>query len=239
MYAVAPNIYDGHSVVDVKAPLGATLLSRQPKSDTKAALREAQRRWLAFVLASDPQRRTLSEIARGAGLTPATLNRFMNKEGHAGVLDALTIRRVAEATGVPPAADIADGAAGLAEEAYPYVASPADRTAKVVQLLTEGRPGIDPWVLRTRALEGAGYFPGDLVILDTHARPRAGDAVCAQVYDLSRMRAETIWRLYEPPYLVAASFDRDLRKPLLVDNDRVLIRGRIKAVVRISELTSA
>jgi transcriptional regulator with XRE-family HTH domain len=76
-----------------------------------------------------------------------------------------------------------------------------------------------------RALEGLGYLPGDIVIVDLDRKPAPGDVVCAQVYDLGRSEPETVMRIYEPPVLVAASFDEQLRRPLMVDDARVKIEG--------------
>jgi hypothetical protein len=36
-------------------------------------------------------------------------------------------------------------------------------------------------------------------------------------------------RLYGPPFLIAASLDEHLRKPLVVDDERVIIKGVLLA----------
>lgn len=51
------------------------------------------------------------------------------------------------------------------------------------------------------------------------------------VYDRTG-RAETIFRLYEDPFLVAATLDKGLMKPHLIDNDRVVVRGVVIASFR-------
>jgi SOS-response transcriptional repressor LexA len=86
-------------------------------------------------------------------------------------------------------------------------------------------------VLRSRSLESAGYMPGDILMVDLNGRPEPGDVVCAQIYDRSG-KAETIFRIYEHPFLVAATLDGRLMKPHLVDNDRVVIRGVVIASLR-------
>ena len=53
----------------------------------------------------------------------------------------------------------------------------------------------------------------------------SGDVVCAQVYDWSTGRAETVFRIFEPPYLVSASSDPQFLRPLVVDDDKVHIKG--------------
>jgi len=92
-------------------------------------------------------------------------------------------------------------------------------------------PGVDPWVMKSRALEHAGYLPGDILIVDLNAKPQDGDAVCAQIYDRNG-KTETAFRIYEYPFLIAASADPDLRRPVLVDNERASIRGVVMASIR-------
>src|SRR5947209_1043302 len=83
----------------------------------------------------------------------------------------------------------------------------------------------------TRIAKELGIAPSTLTRLlksetpTADRRPEAGGAVGAQVYDWRRAAAETVMRLYEPPYLVAASLDEGLRRPLVVDNEQVIIKG--------------
>jgi len=193
-------------------------------SESRQRLAEAQRAWLQRVTRDTGL--TLTEIARKAGKHHTTLTNFMNKPDR-GPLNPLTITLVAEATGVPASAEARGTPApeGLAEEAEPYLAGSESPLDLAVRALVAARPGVDPWRLRTHALEDAGYLMDDIVIVDLNATPRAGDAVCAQLYDWPRGRAETIWRIFEPPYLVTATNDPALRKPILVDDDRVVIKG--------------
>jgi SOS-response transcriptional repressor LexA len=81
-------------------------------------------------------------------------------------------------------------------------------------------------------MEDAGYMPGDILIVDLNAEPERGDCVCAQLYRWQVGTAETIFRIYEEPYLLAATRHPDLRKPLLVDNDRVVIKGVVTEILR-------
>ena len=106
--------------------------------------------------------------------------------------------------------------------------------ANVVHALYPGRhPAANVWQIRGPALELAGYLDDDLVIVDLNRiEARAGDVVCAQIYDAQRATAHTIIRIYEPPYLIAMSNDPAYRKPELVDEDRVVIKGLIVASFR-------
>lgn len=210
----------------------ASLPSRAGKSEAMRALRVAQQRYLETVRARSGL--SYSEIGRRAGVSPTTVTRFMNGEGE-GTLATLTISQIADAVGVP-ATGAALGTAmdGVAEsEAEPYLASASHSpTEQAIEALRRGRNAADPWVLRTRALEDAGYLPGDLVIVDLNATAIAGDAVCAQVYDWDKMRAETVFRIFEEPYLVGASRDPAFRKPMLVDGKSVIIKGVVTELLR-------
>lgn len=103
---------------------------------------------------------------------------------------------------------------------------------RAIDALIGDRPATDPWTLHTRALEGIGYLPGDILIVSLNMTPNAGQVVCAQEYRWSEGKADTIFRIYEPPYIVAASSEAAFRKPLLVDNDRVVIKGVVIASIR-------
>ncbi|MFG1300335.1 hypothetical protein V5F49_11130 [Xanthobacter sp. V3C-3] len=208
--------------------------TRSAKSEAMRTLREAQQRYLETVKARTGF--SFSEIGRRAKLSPTTVTRFMNGEGE-GTLATLTISQIAEASGVPATgAALGTSLDGVSDnEAEPYVASaPATRAPieQAIEALRGGRNAADPWVLRTRALEDAGYLPGDVVIVDLSATPVAGDAVCAQVYDWEKMRAETVFRIFEEPYLVGASRDPAFRKPMLVDGKSVVIKGVVTDLVR-------
>jgi hypothetical protein len=172
-----------------------------------------------------------TRIAMDLGIAPSTLTRLLNApEGSTATLHALTLRKLQDYSGIPPPfggdPSASQGYRGFGEDAVPFDAKGADpAVSAALKALIGGRKAADPWTIRTRALERIGYLPGDIVIVDLGRRPEAGDAVCAQVYDWRRADAETVMRLYEPPYLVAASLDEGLRRPLVVDNERVVIKG--------------
>jgi len=119
------------------------------------------------------------------------------------------------------------GSRGLAEDAVRFDAESADPTVSAaITALIGDRQAAVAWTIRTRALECIGYLPGDIVIVDLGRQPARGDVVCAEVYSLGRQDAEMVMRIYEPPILAAASFDEQvLRRPLMVDDARVTIKG--------------
>ncbi len=125
---------------------------------------------------------------------------------------------------------------GFQEDAAPYRSGSGDPLTLAVQALIAGRANADPWVIKSRSLELAGYLPGDVVVVDLGREAALGDAVCAQVnIDYQRGSAETVMRIYEragaTEILVAASMDDRLRQPIALD-ERAAIKGVIVGMVR-------
>jgi len=197
-----------------------------PRADqeTSRLHREYVRRVVEYM------RKPPTRIAKELGIAASTLTRLLKaSDSSTATLHARTLTKLHEYSGIPP---IFGGdpsvpvPRGFAEDAVPFDAKTADpAVSAAIKALIGGRKAADPWTIRTRALERIGFLPGDIVIVDLGRRPEAGDAVCAQVYDWRRAAAETVMRLYEPPYLVAASLDEGLRRPLVVDNEQVIIKG--------------
>ncbi|MDE2579986.1 MAG: hypothetical protein KGL46_14375, partial [Hyphomicrobiales bacterium] len=89
------------------------------------------------------------------------------------------------------------------------------------------------WRIENRALELAGYIPGDIVLIDQAAAARDGDTVIAQIYDFDIGDARTRIRRYDGVYLTTATMDAALaERPLPVDGERVVIVGRIVRMFR-------
>lgn len=179
--------------------------------------------------------RSLSQIATDAGIAPTTLyNKLRPDDPGISTLNASVIERIVRHHKVPGpgGAPMPPGVLvrGLAEDATPYTAGdPDDPLTAAVLALVAGRNAIDPWVFKTRALELDGFMPGDIVLVDLNASPRPGDAVCAQVYDWPRMKAETVMRVFERAsaieLLLPRSLDPSFGPPLQVDGERVIIKG--------------
>ncbi|WGD31305.1 hypothetical protein AncyloWKF20_05625 [Ancylobacter sp. WKF20] len=203
-------------------------------SETKQQLRDLHKEWVTTL------ERTLgmkpSKIAHEAGLSDTTLTRIF-WEDYAGTLSQMTIAKVKARFSVPgPGEGQASGAMlgfGEGEQVSFSNDNAGDANlGRIVEAMRDGRNAVEPWRIHSRALEDEGIRPGDIVMVDLNGTPQAGDAVCAQVYDLRRGTAETVFRIFEPPFLVAASSDPSLRRPLLVDNERVLIMGVVVGSVR-------
>lgn len=203
---------------------------------TPSSLKTAQlhRDWLRMIAERSGQ--SLTAIADEIGVARSTLTRPLKKDDPGtSTLNARTIDKIVAFTGLPPPGSAAPPVArkptrGLAEsDAAPYVMEPRDPLGAAVQALIAGRNGIDPWTIKSRALELAGYLPGDVVLVDLNGTPKPGDAVCAQIYDWPRMKAETVMRVYEqaPPValLVSRSLDPTVQQPVVIDGERVLVKG--------------
>jgi hypothetical protein len=173
-----------------------------------------------------------TRVGSGEGtLAPSTLNRLMNDPDYPHALSSRTIEALAASAGVEPMVSPMGKPRGLAEsDATPFEAeqgSGDDMVDNTVRNLMRVGNGIAPMHISSRALDLAGYLPGDVVIVNLNETARAEDVVCAQVYDWSGGKAETVMRIYSPPYLVSASTDSSFIKPLVVDNDIVVIKGVI------------
>lgn len=199
-----------------------------PKNRSAVHSEESARHfaWVDWLLSKTGK--TDAALAKDAGLN---VNYIYRKRADGTVLGATQIRMLTEHYGLPgPDNYLLPGASGFSDEGTLFVVGAAGQDAsirQVIELALKGRPNAAPWVLNTRAMETAGYLIGDIVISDGAVPPVAGDAVVAQVYDIKSGTAETVFRILESPYLVAASTDPALRKPLLVDNERVIVMGTI------------
>jgi hypothetical protein len=159
-----------------------------------------------------------NRLANAIDVRPSTLTRFLNAPPREGrTLHAANIERITEATGIAPR--------GFRDDGEPFKAIGQSNLKRAIEALIGNRPAADAWTLRTNALELHGYLPGDLVIVDLSRAAKPGEVICAQIYDWKGMKAETVFRIYEPPYLLAASNDPRFRKPIHIDPEHVTIKG--------------
>lgn len=125
------------------------------------------------------------------------------------------------------------GAGLRSPEAVPYLVADGSAEAGLIAMLAPTAKRADLWVMHSRALDLAGILPGDMMVVDIgDAHARKGDIVCAQVHSRTSDEAETLFRIYEKPYLVALSSERRYAKPLQVDDNDVTIMGRVLASFR-------
>lgn len=211
---------------------------RPSRSEFQDAARKQQCDWLQSLKGKTGL--SMTEISRRAGLHPGTLNRFLNDDERGSTLHAQTITAVANAVGIAPPGGAPAGTEappvlrGLREsDAEPYNSESQPAIDRAIEALIADNPARAPWLLKSRALEVEGYKPGDILIVDLNATAKAGDIVCAQIYDWQNHAAtQTVFRVYEAPFLISAGYDRLDRKPRLVDGETVVIKGVVTDMVR-------
>ncbi|MCO5091969.1 hypothetical protein [Bosea sp. (in: a-proteobacteria)] len=174
------------------------------------------------------------KLAMGAKVDPSTLSRFANNEDVEHDLARKTIAGIERFSRIPYGAQAGGELLGAFadSEGAPYEIGRKSNDGRVdeqVRYICQSQSGLAPWTLTTRALEIFGYIPGDVLVVDSNAEPEDGDIVVAQNYDL---RTETVFRLYQKPYLLAGATDRIVRPPLVEDGRRVVIRGVVIAQYR-------
>ena len=144
------------------------------------------------------------------------------------------VGRIAQVGGIPPYQTepvVSPRGFSESETGHWQAGSDNDPMQEAVSAWRRGRNGVDAWVMRSRALENSGVLPGDVLVVDLNASPTDGDIVCAQLYNRAG-EVETAFRIYEKPFLVAASSDPAFRRPTLIDGDRAQIKGVVVASLR-------
>ncbi|PHS25507.1 MAG: hypothetical protein COA84_07700 [Robiginitomaculum sp.] len=112
-----------------------------------------------------------------------------------------------------------------------------EKYSVAVDALLAGDPNRSAWTLNTAALEGEAMRQGDILILDMAKDAVAGDIICAQIY--SGGDAQTVFRIYQPPFLLSATNIKSLRDPILIDNHRVKVVGVVTECLRQNKTVAA
>jgi transcriptional regulator with XRE-family HTH domain len=174
-----------------------------------------------------------TDLAKRAGLDPSTLSRFLSNPDDRHLLRPNTMRRIERVVGRSHSRPAGNnfplhhsGTEGFAEAEQVPSQGGASGVVEllVAQLSSDGHP-VDAWVLKSRALELAGYRPGDTVFVRLGESALKGDVVCAQIYDWQQRRAQTVFRIFDPPFLLAATTDLELMKPHEIKSENVAIKG--------------
>ncbi len=125
--------------------------------------------------------------------------------------------------------------AGYSEgDAIPWAPADDNRNLSIEKTARElgaAKPGVDIWKVESDAMMMAGFMPGDMMLVNTHAAlaARRGDTVLAQVYDHNAGSAITVLRRLEPPALISACADPAKWQPYIVDGNNVSIVGKVIA----------
>jgi transcriptional regulator with XRE-family HTH domain len=213
-------------------------IHRTPTIRVVHDLRQRQVDWVDAILSSRGW--SLSELASAAGIAPSTLTRWRNSTGNATggeTLSTATVAKIESAAGIRSyEMPTPDGRSFAESEAEPYEYRKGESPAgAMIAAIAGDRAGVDAWRLTSRSLDVRGYLPGDIVAVDLNEKPEAGDIVCAQVYDWTRGKAETVFRIYEAPVLVAASTDVRASRPYVIDEQHVVVKGVVIGLMRLPE----
>lgn len=177
---------------------------------------------------------SLSDLALRSGLAASTVTRYVNDgSGRVGITKK-TLDAISDFSGVPQ--HLMPGERRISSLSEPE-ASPLEGADQphpewvkhALAELREGRNAVDPWIMKSWALDLVGVLPGDILVVDLNQRPRAGDIVCAQLTDWTTNTVETVFRRYDPPFLTSHSSKLGPQKPEVVDDDRVTVRGVVIA----------
>ncbi|MBN9236107.1 MULTISPECIES: hypothetical protein [Phyllobacteriaceae] len=184
---------------------------------------EPWRRWLKRVVGSHGGP---SAIARLAEIPLQTLKNYMNGTTLKPNLDYL--RRIADSCAEPmdwlPEQGRADA---LPADFMPVNGDGSDVARYSGGTLTFGaRPqtGRSRWRVMSRAIELAGFLPGDILEFSATKKPRDGEPVVAEIRNSDGDLA-TVLRIYKPPFLMMHTADLavDMR-PIPIEAEDIVVR---------------
>jgi hypothetical protein len=170
------------------------------------------------------------QIGTRSGVAPSTVYRALDDDGDF-VMSFSIMSKISNAFNEPmPGAQGILARVGFGEgDLVRYEDPPGiEPRAKALGIKHLGR-----WKITSEALNIEGFKPGDVLDFDLSLPPERGDIVVAQVYDLKHGSAETVLRLFQPPYLLTRSSDPrvDVR-PLYVDGENVVVMGTFVSMQR-------
>ncbi|MER2536903.1 MAG: hypothetical protein ABTQ31_17255 [Rhizobiaceae bacterium] len=182
---------------------------------------------------------SLSELALSSKIAASTLTRYVNDKSGKLTITERSLDAVSSYSGIPK--NVIPGERrlpGFAEsETVPFDYSREEKTlpAWVAAAIREhkgARNGVEPWIMRSWALDQLGVLPGDILMIDQNKRAKAGDIVCVQISDHVTGRTETVMRRYDPPFITVHSAKLGPQRPDQVDDDRVVIMGVEDGIIR-------
>lgn len=92
--------------------------------------------------------------------------------------------------------------------------------------LKVGRNNVEEWRILGQSLTNLGFYPGDIVLVDSGEYARAGEPVLAMTIAEDGSR-RPVFRLNEKPFLMPSSSSPAYRTPLLIDDKAVIVVGPI------------
>lgn len=187
--------------------------------------RQIQLKWINAILEARKWR--ANRLATEAKIDPSALSRFLNDRTGKRTLNSYSIEKIETASGfvayeTEPSSKPSLSFSRNSGDLSSYETSGSIDVDRAVNAIVQGRNSVEPWLLQSRCLEGAGYLPGDVLIFDMNARPARGDIVAAQIFGRGG-RPELIVRRYAEPFLYSVTSDIDLMEPILIDKNVMLL----------------
>lgn len=191
-------------------------------ADVEERDRAALRAWVKEGIAAKGVSPT--KAAKEAGISVSALTKFLNNTDYKYTLNTRNIAKLERYFGraAPRTATAAhtrpDLEALLLDQEMVSISQ-----SLALEALIGRRLNVEKWRIEGTPLQAVGVMPGDIVLVDLDEPPLAGDIVCAEIHERGNVR--TVFRLYQKPYLVPATFDAAIQMPIVVDDRNVIVRG--------------
>ena len=214
-------------------------------SSAHASRRSQLQDWITSLMAAHGIE-DYSKFARRVGVADSTISRLMNPSSEGHQLRESTIARIETAFNARrPSAIPVLSRPGLGERIQPEADFSVPETMldkirhDIQPLLTTredgGETGMavrEALLVSDRALDLAGYLPGDVVLVDMDAQPATQDIVAVRWLTGQRPSDQITLRIFDTPFLTAHSTDESLRRPVLIDPARVQLIGVVRLAIR-------
>lgn len=215
------DISDHHTPRRILATQGMNL------SEAKETHREALKQWIRTGMSE--RKISFNKLTDEIGVATTTISKFVNDPKYKYTPKAPVIEKLEVLFGTKAPGSTRDKARQVRKPEGELLdpASLADDLRNALHALAGARKGIEFWKLSSTAIEGAGFHPGDILIVDPHAYTYAGEPVVASVMDPDDGTRRFVFRSYQKPYLQALSADPEYLGVLEVDDKYVIVRGAI------------
>lgn len=215
------DINDRHTPSRILATQGMNL------SEAKETHREALKQWIRTGMSE--KKISFNKLTDEIGVATTTISKFVNDPKYRYTPKAPVIEKLEELFGskAPGQASEKSRQARKPEGELLDAATLSDDLRNALNALAGNRKGIEFWRLNSTAIEGGGFHPGDILIVDPHAYTYAGETVVASVMDPDDGTRRFVFRSYQKPYLQALSADPEFLGVLEVDDKYVIVRGAI------------
>ena len=210
----------------IASALHSFRLARMTKSQRET------KEWIAAI--ARHMNLSASQLALSAGMAASTVTRFLNDRTEKVTITQASIEKLAQFSGFRPYQFPGRHKAGGDPDAVAFEAEARDYPPWVQgTFLHYGDSGISGWIMKGAALDALGILPGDVVVIDAHKRPKAGDVVLAEVRDALTGQSEFVLRFCMPPFILTHSMRLGPQRPEQVDDDRVSIIGVSAGLIRV------